>query len=135
MKEFTTAVEDVLAEDEREEQILALIEQGKTREEAEAEVDFDPYTEFKLDGRVMRAYRPTDGQLAFMMAALGRGQTQDQRFAAILNIMFESLRDDDKDYLESRMLTRNKKTRLPMKQIEAIFEHLTEEWFGRPTQQ
>lgn len=134
MKEFITAVEDVIAEDEREEKILALIEEGKTREEAEEEVDDDKPIEFSVDGRVMHAYRPTDGQLAFMLAALGRGQTSDQRFAAILNIMFEALRDEDKDYLEARMLTRDKKKRIPMSQIEAIFEHLTEEWFARPTQ-
>lgn len=115
MKEFTTAVEEVISEDE-----------GTPAEEQ--------FVEFMLDGRVMRAYQPTDGQLAFMLAALGRGQTQDGRFAAIINIMLSSMRDDDKDYLESRLLTRDPKKRVPMKQIEGIFEHLTEEWFARPTQ-
>lgn len=129
MKEFITAVEDVIAEDEREQKILALIEGGKTRADAEAEVSGERYIEFKLDGRVMRAWAPTDGQLTFMLAALGRGQTQDQRFAAIINIMMECLRDEDKDYFESRLLTRDVKRRLSMKQIEAIFEFLTEEWF------
>ena len=138
MKEFITAVEDVIAEDEREEKIKALMsreENPLTREDAEAEVDGTKYTEFKIDDRVMRAYQPHEGQLTFMLAALGRGQTQDQRFSAILNIMFESLRDDDRDYLESRLLTRDSKKRIPMKQIEAIFEYLMEEWFARPTQQ
>lgn len=134
MKEFITAVEDVAAEDEREAKILALIEKGKSREEAEAEVDEDPYVEFKVDDRVLRAYQPTDGQLAFMLAALGRGQSQEQRFAAIVNIMLSSLRDADQDYLEGRLLTRDRKNRLPIKQVEAIFEYLTEEWFARPTQ-
>lgn len=115
MKEFTTAFEEVARED-----------QGEAPEEQ--------YVEFKLDGRVMRAYPPTDGQLAFMLAALGRGQTSDQRFAAIINIMMESLRDEDRDYMEGRLLTRDPKKRLPVKQVEAIFEHLAEEWFARPTQ-
>lgn len=134
MKEFKTAVEDVVREDEREAKIAALIEQGKSREEAEAATaeDGESFVEFMLDGRVMRAYQPTDGQLAFMLAALGRGQTNDGRFAAIINIMLECLRDEDKDYLEQRLLSR--KNRLPIKQVEAIFEHLTEEWFARPTQ-
>jgi len=134
MKEFVTAYEDVVAEDEREAKIKALVESGKTREQAEDEVDDESYVEFKIDDRVMRAYQPTEGQLAFMLAALGRGQTQDSRFAAILNIMFESLRGDDKDYLENRLLSRDPKKRLPMKQIEAIFEYITSEWFARPTQ-
>lgn len=128
MKEFTTAVEEVVSEDDREEKVLALVEAGKTREEAEAEVP-EGFVVFKIDGREMHAFPPTDGQLAFMLAALGRGQTADSRFAAIINIMLESLRDEDKDYLESRLLTRDPKKRLGMKQVEAIFEHLTEEWF------
>lgn len=134
MKEFISAVEDVAAEDEREAQIKALVEQGKTREEAEQEVDSESFVEFKVDGRVLRAYQPTDGQLAFMLAALGRGQSADQRFAAIINIMLASLRNEDADYLEGRLLSRDRKTMLPIKQVEAIFEHLTEEWFARPTQ-
>lgn len=129
VKEFVTAVEDIEAEDKREADIKALIDAGKTREEAEQEVDDERFVEFKLDERVLRAYMPTDGQLAFMLAALGRGQTQDQRFSAILNIMFESLREEDKDYLEGRLLTRDHKRRLSMKKVEGIFEYLMEEWF------
>lgn len=116
MKEFITAVEEVVREDngeEVEEQFIA----------------------FKVDGRELHAYPPTDGQLAFMLAALGRGQSADQRFAAIINIMLSSLRDADRDYLEGRLLIRDPKQRLSMPTIEGIFEHLTEEWFARPTQQ
>lgn len=136
MKEFTSAVEDIAAEDEREEKIAALMaeREGMTREEAEAEVDEGDYIEFKLDDRVMRAYPPTDGQLAFMLASMGRGQTSEQRFASIINIMLECLRDADRDYMEARLLTRDRKHRLPVKTIEGIFEHMMEQWFARPTQ-
>lgn len=135
MKEFVTAVADIEAEDERAEKINALMTRAEdplNREDAEAEVDGDRFIEFKLDDRVMRAYWPTEGQLAFMLAALGKGQTKEQRFAAILNIMFEALRGDDRDYLEGRMLTRDKSRRVPMNQIEGIFEYLASEWF-RPS--
>lgn len=131
IKQFTTAVEDTVADQEREDKILALVEQGKTREQAVEEVD--PYIEFELDGRNMRAYRPIEGQVVFMVAALGRGQSKESRFGSILNIMFESLREDDKDYLESRLLSRTNP--LPMKVIEGIFEFCVEGWFARPTQQ
>jgi hypothetical protein len=134
VKEFTTAVEEVLEEDEREAKIKALVEQGKSREEAEAEVDDEKPVEFMLDGRVLKAYPPTEGQLIFMMAAMGRGQSQESRFASIINIMMESLRDEDQDYLEARLLTRDPKQRLRAPKIEEIFEYLTEEWFARPTQ-
>ena len=113
MREFITAVEDI------------------EKEDSEQEEDF---IEFKLDGRVMRSYPPNDGQLAFMLASMGRGQTTDQRFAGIINIMIASLRDEDADYLESRLLEKDAKKRLPVKQVEAIFEYLVEEWFARPTQ-
>lgn len=110
MKSFTSAAEEVLDEGKDEKPI-----------------------EFELDGRTMRAYQPTDGQLAFMLAALGRGQTNDQRFASIINIIINCLHSEDADYLESRLLSSGK-DRLPVKTIEQIFEFLVEEWFARPTQ-
>lgn len=134
MKEFTTAVEDVVAEDEREAKIAALVEQGKTRADAEAEVDDNVPVEFSLDGRVMKAYKPTDGQLMFMLAAVGRGQTNDGRMSAIVNVMLNCLADEDQDYLESRLLERDPKRMIKPSTIEAIFEYLVEEWFARPTQ-
>ena len=115
MKEFTSAVEEIESED------------GGTPPE-------ERYVEFKLDGRVLHSYPPLDGQLAFMLAALGRGQTTEQRFAAIINIMMSTLRDEDADYLEGRLLSRDPKQRLTIKTIEEIFESLIEEWFARPTQ-
>ena len=133
MKEFVTVVAEEIDEQDREAQIATLVAAGKTREEAELEVDSVDYTEFKLDKRVMRAYKPNSTTLAFMLATLGRGQTKDQRFGAIMNIMFESLRDEDKDHLESRMLTRGP-NQIKMEQIEEIFEYLIEEWFATPTQ-
>lgn len=111
MKKFVTAVEDM-----------------------EGPEDSGPPIEFELDGRPMKAYRPHEGQLTFMLAALGRGQTDDQRYASIVNIMMSSLRDDDADYLESRLLTRVRKDRLRLKQLEEIFEYMIAEWFADPTQ-
>lgn len=128
MKEFTTAFEELAEEDDRAAQIAALVAKGKTQEEAEAEVP-EAFIPFMVDGKELHAYPPTDGQLTFMLAALGRGQSNEARFASIINIMMESLRDEDKDYLESRLLTRNPKKRLPVTQVEAIFEYLVEQWF------
>lgn len=133
MKEFISAVEDAEKDAEREEKIKALIAEGKSREDAEAEVDEIDFVEFKLDGRVLRAYSPTPGQLTYLLAATGRGQTQEQRYAGIVNMMFECLRDEDKDYFEGRLLTKNRRERLSLTQLEEIFEYLTEEWFARPT--
>ncbi len=115
MKEFTSAVEEIEAD-------------------AEGTPTAERFIEFKLDGRVLHSYPPLEGQLAFMLASLGRGQTTEQRFAAIINIMMSTLRSEDADYLENRLLSRDPKNRLSIKTIEATFEYLIEEWFARPTQ-
>lgn len=147
VKEFITAVEDVEAEDAREAylatrqakitaRVEALVAEGKPlaeatkqAEEENPDEEEEPYVEFSLDGRTLKAYYPTEGQLIFMMSAMGRGQTQSQRFTGIISVMLASLRGDDLDYFESRLLSGDKKTRLPMKTIEGVFEFLSEEWF------
>lgn len=128
MKEFKSAFEEIQPVlDDNGDPVLD--EDGEPVLQGET----DSYVEFKIDDHTLRAYAPTEGQLTFMLAALGRGQSKDQRFAAIINIMLASLRDDDRDYLESRLLTRDRSQRLPIKQIEEIFEFLAEEWFATPT--
>lgn len=101
--------------------------------EDEKNLEEDDFVEFKLDGRLMKAYTPTSGQLVMLNAGLGRGQTNDQRFATILNFMFGCLDDDDKDHLEARLLDRARSKRMQLDQLQEIFEYLMEEWFGRPT--
>lgn len=135
MKEFNKAATEVAEEAAYLERVKALIAQGRTQEQAEEEADEVAPIEFKMDGRVMRAYPPTPGQLTFMLAALGRGQTKDSRFAAIVNIMMESLHEDDQDYLESRMLSRKRSEKLDLEQLEGAFEYLVGEWFATPTQE
>ena len=125
MKEFVVAYEDVQAEDAGEDLDEKFVEFDIVDRDKDGE---------ETNRRTLRAYPPTDGQLAFMLAALGRGQTQDQRFAAIVNIMMSAMRDEDQDYLESRLLSRDPNVRLPLKAVEQIFEGLTEEWFANPTQ-
>lgn len=134
MKEFTSAATEAVEDADRETRIMALLAAGKTRAEAEAETAEDPYIEFKLDGRVCKAYTPTPGQLAFLLANMGRGQTKDGRFASIMNVMLESLDEDDQEFVENRLLTRRRGKMMDLKVLEGIFEHLVEEWFATPTQ-
>ena len=133
MKEFITAVEDLAEGEDGKVQMLDENDQPMVNDDGTPMMD-DPHVRFKIDGRVLRAYFPTDGQLAFMMAALGRGQSNESRFAAIINIMMESLGSEDKDYFEGRLLTRDASKRLKIREVEGIFEYLTSEWFARPTQ-
>lgn len=102
----------------------------------EGEKETEEFTPFELDGRELRAYKPHDGQLIFMLAALGRGQEDSQRFASIINLMMSTLRGEDQDYLESRLLERDPRKRLQPEKIEEIFQWLVEdEWFKDPTQE
>lgn len=131
MKEFILAVEDEAEEQEREDAIAALMakDDSLTREQAEVLVDRGTPTEFKIGDRVLKAYKPNETQLIFLLASLGRGQSKESRMASIVNVMLESLDGDDKDWFEERLLTSDPKRRIPPKVIESVFEYLTGEWF------
>ena len=129
MKEFALAVNDEIEENEREDKIAALVAQGKTREEAEVEVDRGVPVEFKIGDRVLKAYKPNETQLIFLLASLGRGQSKTSRMASIVNVMLESLDGDDKDWFEERLLSSSPTMRIAPKTIEGVFEYLTAEWF------
>lgn len=135
MKTFKTAAIQADALVERDAKIKELIAAGKTQSEAEAEADEDgDFIAFMLDDRKMKAYAPTPGQLAFMIASMGRGQDKHTRFAGIFNILMACLDEEDQDHLEGRLLSRKRSERLELEQLEEIFEHLTTEWFADPTQ-
>lgn len=119
MKKFVTALEETMEN-----------ETPKT----EDEVRGTPIT-YDLDGRVMKAYKPHEGQLTFMMAGLGRGQTDDQRYATIVNIIMAAHTGADEDHLQSRLIENDPKKRLRLPQLEQIFEYLIEEWFADPTRE
>lgn len=131
MKEFILAVEDEAAEQEREDGIAALMakDESLTREQAEVQYDRGAPTPFKIGDRVLNAYKPNETQLIFLLASLGRGQSKESRMASIVNVMLESLAEDDKDWFEERLLTSDPKKRIPPKLIESVFEYLTGEWF------
>lgn len=129
MKEFIVAVEEEELEEESGVVEFTLIDKVQDGTDDEGK------PKYKDSKRVLKAHPPTTGQMAFLLAATGRGQTNEMRFAGIINIMLSSLDEGDADYLEGRLLTRDPKRKLGMKQIESIFEYLTEEWFGHPTEE
>lgn len=136
MKKFVTAVQDVEALGTCKFDGAGHTDPHVENPECQGwEEDRGTAIEFELDGRKLTAYRPHEGQLTFMLAALGRGQTDDQRYAAIVNIMMASLKGDDQDHLESRLLANKRSERLRLKQLEEIFEFLIAEWFADPTKE
>ena len=107
MKEFSTAIRDAV-------------------EDSEAPM------EFKIDGHVVRAFRPTDGQIAMLMAALGRHTSESTKVAGVIDFFVYTLDDESYNYVTNRLLSRD--DALEMDQIQEVIEWMIEEWSGRPTQ-
>lgn len=97
-------------------------------------VEDDPEApmEFKLDGQVVKAYRPTDGQIAVLMASLGRHTAQSTKVAGVVDFFVATLDDDSYDYVVNRLLSREDP--LDLNQVQEVIEWLIEEWSGRPIQ-
>lgn len=107
MKEFSTAIRDAV-------------------EDPEAPM------EFKIDGQVVKAFRPTDGQIAMLMAALGRHTTESTKIAGVIDFFVYTLDDESYNYVVNRLLSRD--DQLQLDQIQEVIEWMIEEWSGRPTQ-
>lgn len=99
--------------------------------EAERQDDEDNAMEFSVDGTLCRAYRPSDGQLAFLMASTGRHSSDSEQIAGLINFFVAVLDDDSHNYVVSRLLDR--RDPFGLEQVQAIMEWMVEEWSGRPT--
>ena len=106
MREFTTAIEEVTEE------------QG-------------PDLEFKLDDRVLHAYKPTEGQLAMLMASIGRHTSDSTKVAGIIDFFVSVMDEQSHAYIVDRLLSRADPLGIP--QVQDIMEWMVEEWTGRPT--
>lgn len=107
MREFTTAVEEIV-------------------DDQEAPI------EFKLDDVTLRAYRPTQGQVAMAMAATGRHTNDQTRMAGIIDFFVEIMDEQSHQHVVQRLLSRTDP--LGLEQVQDIIMWLMEEWSGRPTQ-
>lgn len=107
MREFVTAVEDAFEEEP------------------------DEGTFIKLDGREMRYYRPTDGQIAMFMSANGRHASGSDRVAGVVDFFMGLFDADDQGHLSDRLMDRTDP--FGVKKVEEILESMLEEWSGRPT--
>lgn len=132
MKEFIVDVEADELEDEDKVVEFTLIDRVPDGVETDPETG-EEKPKFKETKRVLKANMPTTGQMTFLLATTGRGQSNQSRFAGIVNVMLSCLEPEDADYFEERLVARERYKRIGMKQVESIFEHLTTEWFGNPT--
>lgn len=111
MREFTTAVAEIEAEDHD-----------------------DRWIEFSVDGILCRARRqPQDGQVAVLMATTGRHSSQQERIAGLINFFVGVLDEDSHSYIVNRLLDGG--DQFGLANVEEILEGLMEDWAGRPTKQ
>jgi len=105
MREFMTAAKDAVGEDE--------------------------VIEIPLDGVIYRAYQPTDGQFAFVMATTGKHASTQDQVAGQINFFLSLFEKEDADALAHRLLDRTDPFGIEM--VTEIMEAMMEEWSGRPT--
>jgi hypothetical protein len=120
MKEFDTAVRVAEREDEEQEDFLEweIVERDDSGEEIR---------------RVpCRAFPPGDGQLAMMMAGLGRHTNDQTRVASIVDFFVGVMDEPTHTYVVDRLLDR--KDKFGLAEIDSILMWLVEEWSGRPTE-
>src|SRR6187399_1152863 len=98
---------------------------------AEAAGEDDDVIEVPLDGAVYRAYKPTDGQFAFVMATSGKFASDEEQAAGQINFFISLFEEEDQQILARRLLDR--KDPFGMEMVGQIMEGLIEEWSGRPT--
>lgn len=103
----------------------------ETALKAVTDTDTDDGMEFAVDGEVLHCYRPSDGQLAVLMASVSRSQSTANQIAGIINFFVEVLDDDSHAYLVGRLLDR--RDPFGLQEVQAIMEWMIEEWTGRPT--
>jgi len=99
--------------------------------EAEKKDDDEADLEFKVDGELVRAYKPSDGQLAFLMASTGRHSSPEEQIAGIINFFVATLDDESHTFIVNKLL--NRRDPFGIEQVQNIMEWMIEEWSGRPT--
>jgi hypothetical protein len=91
----------------------------------------DEGTPFDIEGHKMLAYQPDEAQFAMLMAFVGRGSSDADRVAGLINFLIAILDPKGADYLQRRLLDRDDD--YGIEDVENLMEWLTEEWSGNPT--
>ena len=88
--------------------------------------------EFKVDDDVLRAHRPSEGQLAMVMAVIGDFSTTEEQVATIINFYVALLDDDSRRVAKRRLLIDRT---MDVIDVTHHIQFFVEEWSARPTRQ
>jgi hypothetical protein len=97
-----------------------------------AEEEQEPDLVFTIDGQELKAFKPTEGQFALLMMAMGRHASNTEQYAGVVDFFFNVLDAPGQKYVQDRMMSRD--DIIPMEKITEILEWMVEEWGGRPFQ-
>lgn len=89
--------------------------------------------EFDLDGETFTAYPPTGGQLAIVMASMGRHSDASEKIVGVIDFLDSILEEEGQARIRERLLDRNDP--FDLDNIEEILNYLVGEWSARPTKQ
>jgi hypothetical protein len=89
--------------------------------------------EFKVEGHdeVLRSFKPSDGQLAMLMASTGRHTSEHTQVAGIIDF-FVSLLDEPSQLLTTDWLL-DRTDPFGIEMVNDIMAWMVEEWTARPT--
>lgn len=100
--------------------------------EKEALIDDKGLTfSFDKDGRKMKVHPPKSGQVALLMARMGRHSSFSDKMAGVIDFFVGILDEQDYDYVVNRLL--DPRDPLGIEEVQTVMEWLMEEWTGRPT--
>jgi hypothetical protein len=86
---------------------------------------------FVIDGHELTAHPPRDGQVAMMMARMGRHSSNNDKVAGMIDLFVALFDKADEQYVVDRLLDREDD--FGIEQISDVMTWLMEEWGKRPT--
>ena len=92
----------------------------------------DEAIEFTIDDEVCRAFQPSNGQLAVLLASVSSTQQWTHQVAGVINFFDAVLDENSSSYITRRLLDRQ--DQFGIDEVQEIIEWLVEEWSARPTQ-
>lgn len=114
---------------------VALKEQLQDEIKADNPEAPEPYIPLEMsDGRVIKIYQPTEGQIGVLMSALGKGSAEVLVIGGLVQFFCDLLEPEDRYYIETRLM--NRKDELSKNGVTIVqgwVEELIEAWAGNPT--
>lgn len=120
-KEFITEVEEKVAGGAQPVEITLGKKTGETNE------DGTPV----IERRNVLCHPPKEGQVAMMMARMGRHSSTPDKMAGIIDFFADSLDESDHQYVVDRL--HDNDDGFGISTVTQIMQYLLEEWGKRPT--